>query len=179
MNFEESQTKKNLIEAFSAEAQAYTRYMFFSDKALSDGYVQISNIFKGISNDEKTHAFIWYRLLNDEMINDTYQNLENAHLSEKYVNEVMYKNFEEIALGEGFTKIANKFKEVSEIEKNHEDIFKKLYNNIQEDIVFSRGIKTKWQCLHCGHIHYGISAPNVCPVCNHEKGYFQIESENF
>ena len=80
---------------------------------------------------------------------------------------------------EGFDHIAFLFEKVGEIEKHHEERYRKLLSNIEEGIVFSRDGDTIWQCANCGHIVIGQKAPEVCPVCAHPQSFFQILAENY
>ena len=91
----------------------------------------------------------------------------------------MYKKFAEEADAEGFSEIADLFRKVAEIEKEHEQRYLALLNNINSNKVFERENENVWICLNCGHIHYGNQAPEKCPVCSHPKAYFQLKQENY
>ena len=71
------------------------------------------------------------------------------------------------------------FDMVAKIEKEHEERYRKLLKNIQDNVVVSREGDTIWQCANCGHIVIGKKAPTVCPVCAHPQSYFQIKAENY
>ncbi len=91
----------------------------------------------------------------------------------------MYKQFAEEAEQEGFTDLARQFRKVAEIEKAHEERYRKLLNNIDTDMVFKKNEETVWECRNCGHILTGKNAPQVCPVCNHPQSYFEVRKENY
>ena len=91
----------------------------------------------------------------------------------------MYKEFEKTAREEGFDHIADLFEGVAKIEKEHEERYLKLVENLEEGLVFSRDGDVIWQCANCGHIVIGKKAPEVCPVCAHPQAYFQIKAENY
>ena len=179
MEFKESKTYKNLLEAFKGESMARNKYTYFASKAKKDGYEQIAAIFEETANNEKEHAKMWYKELNGGKISDTINNLEEAINGENYEWTTMYDEFAKIAEEEGYKDIAFKFRMVGAIEKHHEERYKKLLNNINEGLVFSRDDDRIWICRNCGHIVIGKYAPEVCPVCNHPKSYFEIKSENY
>ena len=91
----------------------------------------------------------------------------------------MYATFAKEAREEGFDRIAYLFEAVGQIEKHHEERYRKLLENVEGGLVFSRDGDMIWQCANCGHIHVGKQAPKVCPVCEHPQAYFQIEARNY
>ncbi len=179
MNLKGTKTEQNLREAFAGESMARNKYTFYASKAKKDGYVQIAKIFEETAGNEKEHAEIWFKYLHDGQIGFTLENLEDAALGENYEWTEMYDRMAKEAREEGFTEIAAKFEMVAKIEKEHEQRYKKLVDNIKEGIVFSRDGDTIWQCSNCGHIVIGKSAPQMCPVCSHPQAYFEIRKENY
>ena len=179
MELKESKTYENLKTAFAGECQARTKYTYFASKAKKEGYEQIADIFMETAENEKEHAKIWFKLLNDGDIPDTKTNLLNAADGEAYEWTDMYDEFAKVAEEEGFTKIAYLFKQVGEIEKHHEERYRKLLKNIEDELVFSSEGDTIWICRNCGHIVVGKKAPEVCPVCNHPKSFFERKAENY
>ena len=178
MNLKGTKTEKNLMEAFAGESQARNKYTYFASKAKKDGYAQIGKIFEETANNEKEHAKIWYKLLNDGVAS-TIENLKAAAEGENFEWTDMYDRMAREADEEGFTQIAEKFRMVGQIEKEHEARYRRLLANITEGIVFSRDSEKIWQCSNCGHIVIGKEAPEVCPVCDHPQAYFEIKAENY
>ena len=174
-----SKTEQNLMTAFAGESQARNKYTYYASKAKKEGYVQIAQIFEETAANEKEHAKIWFKLLHDGAVPDTMTNLADAANGENYEWTDMYAGFAKTAKEEGFDKIATLFELVGKIEKEHEERYRKLLKNIKDGIVFSRDGDTIWQCANCGHIVIGKKAPEICPVCAHEKAYFQIKAENY
>ena len=172
-----TKTFDNLMEAFAGESQARNKYTYFASKAKKDGYVQISNIFLQTAANEKEHAEIWYKILTG--IGTTVDCLEAAADGEAYEWKEMYPSFAAKAREEGFDEIAELFEGVAAIEKEHEERYRKLLKNIEDKLVFSRDGDCVWQCSNCGHIVIGKEAPEVCPVCNHPRDYFQLKAENY
>lgn len=179
MELKGSKTEQNLMTAFAGESQARNKYTYYASKAKKEGYVQISKIFEETAANEKEHAEIWFKLLHDGGIPDTAANLLDAANGENYEWTDMYATFAKEAREEGFTRIAFLFDAVAKIEKEHEERYRKLLANVEGGLVFSRDGEMIWQCSNCGHIHVGKQAPEICPVCDHAKAYFQIKAENY
>ncbi|MCH5283547.1 MAG: rubrerythrin family protein [Treponema sp.] len=179
MNLKGSKTEANLQAAFAGESQARNKYTYFASKAKKEGYEQIAAIFLETAENEKEHAKMWYKLLNDGKINSTAENLKDAAAGENYEWTNMYAEFAKTAREEGFVDIAEKFEGVAKIEKEHEERYKKLLDNVTKELVFSKDGEKIWQCRNCGHICIGKEAPETCPVCDHPKAYFQIKPENY
>lgn len=177
-NLKGTKTEQNLMTAFAGESQATNKYTYYSNKAKQEGYQQISEIFKETANNEKEHAEIWYRLLNNGLAG-TETNLQAAAEGENFEWTQMYASFAKEARDEGFNEIAALFEGVAKIEKEHEERFRKLLANVQNNEVFTRKEEVVWVCRNCGHIHVGVMAPETCPVCSHAQGYFQLRAENY
>ncbi len=173
-----TKTEQNLQTAFAGESQAHTKYQYYASKAKKDGYVQMAAIFEETARNEKEHAKIWFKLLHDGMP-DTPANLADAAAGENYEWTDMYAGFAREAREEGFDAIAAKFEMVAAIEKEHEERYRKLLQNINDRKVFSKDGDCVWQCSNCGHIVIGREAPQVCPVCDHPQSYFQVRAENY
>ena len=174
-----TKTEKNLEIAFAGESQARNKYTYYASQAKKDGFVQFQKIFEETAFNEKEHAKIWFKYLHEGEIPDTETNLIDAAAGEHYEWTEMYKEFAETAEEEGFTELAFKFKAVAEIEKEHEERYKKLLENLQEDKVFKKEEEQEWQCINCGHIFVGKEAPKVCPVCKHPLSFFQVRPKNY
>ena len=179
MDLKGSKTEKNLMAAFSGESEARNKYTYFASKARKEGYEQIAAIFEETALNEKEHAKIWFKLLNGGEIPSTLENLNAAAAGENYEWTDMYEGFAKTAKEEGFDRIAYLFEEVGKIEKEHEARYKKLIENLQDGLVFSKDGDKIWKCRNCGHIVIGKEAPAVCPVCNHPQSYFEIKAENY
>ncbi len=179
MNLKGTKTEANLQAAFAGESQARNKYTYYASKAKKEGYEQISQLFIETANNEKEHAKIWFKLLHDGGVPSTIENLKDAAAGENFEWTDMYAKMAKEAKEEGFDHIAFLFESVGKIEKEHEERYKRLLSNIEEGIVFSRDGDTIWQCANCGHIHIGSKSPEICPVCDHPKSYFQILAQNY
>lgn len=178
MNIKGSKTEANLIAAFSGESEARNKYTYFASKAKKEGYEQIAAIFLETAENEKEHAKMWFKLLNDG-IGSTAENLVAAASGENYEWTEMYSNFAKEADEEGFTEIARLFRGVQAIEQEHEKRYLKLLENLKTDKVFIKEDIVIWKCRNCGHVHIGKDAPELCPVCAHPKAYFELKSDNY
>jgi len=177
MELKGSKTEKNLMEAFAGESQARNKYTYFASVAKKEGYEQIASLFLETAENEKEHAKIHFKYLNG--IGNTMQNLADAAAGENYEWTDMYDRMAKEADEEGFTEIAAKFRGIAEIEKEHEERYRKLLENVQNGEVFKKGSITIWKCRNCGHIVVGTEAPKVCPVCSHPQSYFEVKAENY
>ena len=173
-----TKTEKNLQEAFAGESQARNKYTYWASKAKKDGYVQIAAIFEETAANEKEHAKMWFKLLEGGAIKSTEENLEAAANGENFEWTDMYARMAQEAREEGFDEIADKFEMVAAIEKEHEERYRKLLDNVKKERVFSKD-NVIWQCSNCGHIVIGKQAPEICPVCAHPQAYFQVKAENY
>ena len=179
MDLKGSKTEANLMAAFAGESQARNKYTYYASKAKKEGYEQIAAIFQETADNEKEHAKIWFKLLHDGEVPTTTENLKDAAAGENFEWTDMYAEFAKTAKEEGFDRIAYLFEAVGKIEKEHEERYKKLLENIDADEVYKKTGVRIWKCRNCGHIHVGEEAPKVCPVCAHPQSYFEIKAENY
>ena len=172
-----TKTEKNLWEAFAGESQARNKYTYFASAAKKEGYEQIAAIFQETADNEKEHAKIWFKKL--QGIGNTMENLAAAAAGENEEWTEMYARMAKEAREEGFEDIAILFEGVAKIEKEHEERYQQLLQNIKDGKVFKREQSKVWHCRNCGHMAEGTEAPEVCPVCVHPKAHFQLAAENY
>ena len=177
MNLKGTKTEQNLMTAFAGESQARNKYTYFASTAKKEGYEQISALFAKTAENEKEHAKMWFKLLGG--LGNTAQNLADAAAGENYEWTDMYATFAKEADEEGFHDIAEKFRAVAEIEKSHEERYRKLLSNVEMQKVFEKSEITMWECRNCGHLVMGVKAPDICPVCAHPQSYFEVRAENY
>lgn len=179
MELKGSKTEQNLREAFAGESQARNKYTYYASKAKKEGYEQLAAIFLETADNEKEHAKMWFKLLHGGEVPSTEENLKDAAEGENFEWTDMYARMAKEAKEEGFNHIAFLFEEVGKIEKEHEERYRKLLDNVENELVFSKDGDRIWKCRNCGHIVIGKKAPEVCPVCNHPQAYFEIKAENY
>jgi rubrerythrin len=186
--FRESQTARNLLISYAFESQATTRYIFFSNKAKEDGFIQISNIFKEVADQELEHALRFFKFFNGGdlevtarfltgVVSSTYENLIAAADLEKHVHTELYPGFAKIGRDEGFNRASDFWDAISVAEAQHEKTFQALADNLETGRVFKRDEERVWRCSNCGYIHHGADAPEKCPACVRPIGFFEIFTE--
>lgn len=185
-----TQTEQNLLKAFAGESQARMRYNYFAKQAKKEGLEQIAAIFEETALNEKAHAKRFFKFLEGNMveITATYPagkigtTLENLKASADGENEEwteLYPEFAKVAEEEGFKAVAQAFKLIAKIEKEHEERYRTLYDNLEAGKVFKREGKVVWKCRVCGLVHEGTVAPKNCPACQHPQAYFEIKESNY
>jgi rubrerythrin len=185
-----TQTEQNLLKSFAGESQASMRYRLFAKQARKDGFQQIAAFFEETATEESRHATEFFKLLEGGpleitatypagKVGTTAENLLEAANGENEEWEILYNRFAEIAREEGFPKIATKFKLIATVEKRHEERYRKLLENVQQEVVFNRPEQKKWHCRECGYVHEGEKAPETCPLCSHPMAYYELLAENF
>ena len=177
MELKGSRTEKNLMAAFAGESQARNKYTYFASVAKKEGYEQIAEIFQKTADNEKEHAKLWFKALGG--IGNTAENLVSAANGENEEWTEMYPEFARVAREEGFVALALQFEAVAKIEKEHEERYRKLLENVETAQVFAKAGITVWVCRNCGHIHMAETAPKVCPVCLHPQAYFEVNANNY
>lgn len=181
-----SETAKNLMRAFAGESQARNRYTFAASVAREQGLYVIEAIFNYTAGQEKEHAEVFYNYLSQLAgenihvdgaypvdINTSVAQLLRlaAHNEFEEYNDA-YRSFAEVAEREGYADVAGSFRAIAEIEKTHGDRFECFAELLEKGDLFICGAECQWVCLNCGHILKGERAPEKCPVCHHDKGYF-------
>jgi rubrerythrin len=185
-----TKTEKNLLASFAGESQARNRYTYFASVAKKEGYEQIAGIFLETADNEKEHAKRFFRFLEGGeveilasypagVIGDTAENLKAAADGEHLEWSKLYKEAEEVARKEGFEEIAVQFKEIAEVEEEHEKRYRRLLKNVKEGKVFKKDSVVKWKCRNCGYVHEGKEAPKECPACAHPQAFYELLCENY
>ena len=185
-----SKTEQNLLKSFAGESQARNRYTYFASIAKKAGFEQIAAIFLETAENEKEHAKRFFKLLEGGdleitasypagIISDTAKNLEEAANGENTEWTSLYSNFEKIAEEEGFREVAVLFKEIAEVEEQHEKRYRALLKNVKEGKVFKKDSAVKWHCRNCGYVQEGKDAPSICPACAHPQSYYEVFAENY
>ncbi|MBM3405173.1 MAG: rubrerythrin family protein [Bacteroidetes bacterium] len=190
MSIKGTETEKNLLKAFAGESQAKNRYTYFAKVAQKEGYEQIAAIFMETAINEEQHAKIFFKFLEGGpveitaiypagKIGTTEENLEAAAMGENEEWAELYPHFAEVAEKEGFKDVAVKFKMIAKVEASHENRYRKLLENINNNKVFEKDQPVSWICRKCGYVHTGKKALQNCPACGHPLAYFEIHAENY
>jgi rubrerythrin len=185
-------TFENLVNAFIGESQARNKYTYYSKIAIKEGFVEISNKFLEISEQELVHAKRIYEYIQDFrksedikinleidtsslVYGNTIENLKAAIAGESHEYQEMYPEYANIAESEGFDKIANRLRAIAKAEENHKEIFNSFLESIENNNVFKKEKEVYWVCQECGYLHYGYEAPETCPSCDHPQAYFKLK----
>ena len=184
-----SKTTENLLKAFAGESQARNKYTYYASVAKKEGYEQISALFLETAENEKEHAKVFLKHLGKGKqkitaeypfsLGNTKENLLAAADGEKEEWGILYPEFEKVAKEEGYDKVAESFKEIAEVEEQHEKRYRKLLKNVEEGKVFKKDTVVKWKCRNCGYVHTGKEAPKICPACKHPQSYYELLAENY
>lgn len=189
-SFRDSQTAKNLLTSYAFESQAYTRYVFYANKAVDEDYIQIADIFMETANQELEHALRFFKFFNGGeleitatfltgVVKSTYENLIAAGNLEHNVHTNLYPGFAAVARKEGFERAAETWDAISIAEAQHELNFFALAENIKTGRIFKRDEEKTWRCKSCGYIHTGQTPPDKCPACVKPPGYFELFCANW
>ena len=190
MGIKGSKTEQNLLKAFAGESQARNRYTFFASAARKEGFEQIATIFEETAGNEREHAQVFFDHLEGGpaeitasypagKTGKTADNLLAAAEGEKEEWGTLYPDFAAVAEQEGFEDVAKSFKEIAEVEEQHEMRYRKLLDNVKNGKVFTRDTPVKWHCRNCGYVHEGTSAPDKCPACSHPQAYYELFAEAY
>ena len=186
VDFKDSETKENLMRAFAGESQARNRYSFAAEQAKGQKLHVIEAVFRYTADQEREHAEVFYKHLKAlagetvqvdggypvDITEDMVQLLNKAQHNEYEEHDPVYKAFGDKAKEEGFPQVARSFYLIADIEKFHGDRFGRFAKLLEENELFVSKVKTGWICLNCGYTFEGMGAPEKCPVCDHDKGYF-------
>ncbi|MBI4697432.1 MAG: rubrerythrin family protein [Nitrospirae bacterium] len=185
-----SRTEQNLLKAFAGESQARNRYTYFASAAKKEGYEQISALFLETAENEKEHAKVFFKYLEGSdleitaaypagIIKSTRENLDHAAAGENLEWTSLYADFEKTARDEGFTDVAESFRQIAKVEKFHEARYRKLSSALQSSAFFNKKESAKWHCRNCGYVFEGNEAPHECPACKHPQAYYEVLAENY
>ncbi|MBA7584451.1 Rubrerythrin [subsurface metagenome] len=177
MELKGSKTEQNLLAAFAGESQARNKYTYFAAVAKEEGLEQVAGIFLETAENEREHAKREFDFLKG--VGNTKTNLKAAAEGERYEHAQMYPGFEQVAREEGFSEIAVFFKEVAEVEEEHEKRYLALLKNLEGGKVFKRDKAVKWKCRNCGYVHEGTEPPEKCPACDFPQSYYELMAENY
>jgi rubrerythrin len=193
------QTLKNLTKAFIGESQARNRYTFYAKVAKKQGYEQIAEIFLITADQEKTHAKRLFEHIQElkkelpeneqEEINvessaptiyeETIENLKAAIKGENYEHTEMYPEFAETAEKEGYPEISIRLKAIAKAEEHHEERYKKLLTQLENNTIFKKSDEVWWICRECGYAYFGKQPPQKCPSCDHPEAYYEVKCEEY
>lgn len=186
VDFMKSQTRENLMRSFAGESQARNRYTMAASAARKEQLEVVARVFEFTADQERAHAKVFYDLLLPsagqniaidgnypiDLSDKTVDLLKAARHNEYQEFEHDYAAFAEIAHKEGFDLIGGQFELIAQIEKTHGDRFGLFADLLEQEKLFNSDGETLWMCLNCGEIIKASLAPQTCPVCRHDRGYY-------
>ncbi|TAH65033.1 MAG: rubrerythrin family protein [Anaerolineaceae bacterium] len=177
MDFQQSRTYANLQNAYDMELMQSTTFSINGDIVRRAGYIQIGNVFDTFQRNNKEHARIWLRQLNEGSLPSPEEALLTSSQQEYYNGNQLYREYARIAKEEGYTDIEALFNGVANIDLNHGLQLEMHYNDVVRDQVFCKNQETLWICMQCGNILSGLCAPEVCPVCGFPQDVYRVYGE--
>ena len=192
MKLQDSKTYQNLARAYVGETQAYVRYQFIEYGARNQGYNALAEVVNKIVYNEFNHARLLYTLIQQsskEQIDniditagypfkEKWDLTDNFKLAaEDHETEIkMYKSFEKTARSEGFENIANTFKMIADVEKQHKKTFEDLHNQLKNDTLYKKEKSTTWRGSGCGYESSSKEAWKECPLCKAAQGFVNVKT---
>ena len=130
-----TQTERNLIRAFSMEAQTAIRYDHFANRAAIEGHNDVAMLFSSSAAGERGHAFGHLEFLRRDPVSGnamirTRLNIQSAIAGETEEYHDIYPRMAEIARNEGFEEIAIWFETLANAERSHANQFQKALNTL-------------------------------------------------
>lgn len=168
-----TRTNRNIMKAFEAECKANMKYKLFADES---EYQIIEKIFLETASNEEEHAEVFLEMVGG--IGSDLENLRRSIALEAFESDIDYPEMARTAREEGFEDIALKFEYVGRIEHMHKERFQKAYDLLSKDKLYKRDKKVCWECMKCGYVHEGVTAPEECPFCGHDQDHFMIKGGN-
>ena len=189
MQFDKTETYKNLARSFAGESQAGMRYQMIAKLAMNEKLFTLSDTIKTIAKNETVHATQFFNAMVEKAgckpnvefdagypfrAGTLEEGLKFAAQDEQHENEKIYPSFAEIAKQEGFEDIAALYTMIAEVEHTHKIVFDYLHNAVKEGTLYQCESPILWICSECGYMHVGTKAWKVCPLCKAEQGYVQL-----
>lgn len=181
-----TRTEKNVMISFAYESTARNRYTFYSIHARKEGFMEVSEVFALTAEQERMHGEKFYELLEGGILEaegkyfiagqagTTTQNLGYAAQQEMMEFTGIYPTFAQTAEEEGFPAIADLYRRICVAEEAHKKRFDFYLKYFLDRDVFQCRDEVLWQCQRCGYIHKGRIAPDICPLCMQQRGYFYV-----
>ena len=190
VNFDESETIKNLARAFAGEVQDGARYQFLAQMAMQEGYNYFQSMCKTLVKNEMAHAKTLYQLITNNCTKSIknieicagypfkcgsiLQEIKNSIENEQSEADSVYIEFAKIAEDEGFSEVGKVFREIASVENCHKMLLQQVYDKMKSNKLYKCTKETKWKCSNCGFEHTSKQAWAICPLCSMPQGYVEI-----
>lgn len=173
MNYANTQTERDLHDAFLDEAAAHVKYKLFSQKAADEGLREIADAYDRIAGEELGHAEMWLREMGG--VSDTRNNLKQSISGEMADYKTSYPNFAHNARSEGFDELADRFSMTGAVEEGHAQLFGDMLDRLESGGYESAREGIDWRCRNCGHVTTQHQMPGYCPLCGYDRRYMRRE----
>ncbi len=189
MQFENTETYKNLARAFAGECQAGMRYQMIAKLAMQEKLKTLADAVRTIAKNETVHAtqffnkILQYAGSRDNISFDAdypfhagtlAEGLRFAAADEMSESEDIYPSFAKTAEQEGFQDVAALFKMIAGVEEHHKIVFQYLCESVKNGTLYECEHPMLWVCSECGYMHVGTKAWKTCPLCKAEQGYVDL-----
>ena len=155
-NMSENKTLKNLMAAFTGEAEANRKYTAYAKKAEKDGNLNAAKLFRAAADAETIHALKHFEVAGK--IGSTADNLKDGVKGETYEYKEMYPGFVKEAEAEGNKAALMSFTFAMKAEEVHAGLYQEALENLdQKEEVFY------YLCPVCGNIEK--FKPEKCSIC--------------
>ncbi len=155
-NMSENKTLKNLMAAFTGEAEANRKYTAYAKKAEKDGNLNAAKLFRAAADAETIHALKHFEVAGK--VGSTSDNLKDGVKGETYEYKEMYPDFVKEAESEGNKAAQMSFTFAMKAEEVHAGLYQEALDNLdQTEEVFY------YLCPVCGNIEK--FAPEKCSIC--------------
>ncbi len=189
MQFENTETFKNLARSFAGECQAGMRYQMIAKLAMKEKLKTLADAIRTIAKNETLHATQFFNKMIEKTgnrenvefdagypfhVGTLVEGLKFAATDEKNETEEIYPAFAVTAEKEGFEDIAALYKMVAEVEAQHKIVFQYLHDAVRSGTLYKSAEPILWICSECGHMHVATEAWKICPLCKAEQGYVDL-----
>ena len=189
MQFENTETFKNLARSFAGECQAGMRYQMIAKLAMKENLKTLADAVRTIAKNETLHATQFFNKIIEKTgsreniefeagypyhMGTLAESLKFAANDERSEMENIYPEFALIAKKEGFEDIANLYKLIAAVEGQHKIIFQYLYDGVKNNTLYKSESPILWICSECGYMHVATEAWKVCPLCKAGQGYVDL-----
>lgn len=188
----DSKTAVNLLNAFRDKTFDQIRYSNFANIATEERYIEIRKLFNQMAVAVNEHAKMIARFLlcsgyksaeicdlnqRPIYVGDTIVNLDTAAKNEESNALIVYPALSKLAFDEKYMEVSVLLSMIVRADTNFATICAKDVEMIRNGTYFTRISPQKWVCNRCGFVFNGYSAPEICPLCNMDQRYYQIQCE--
>ena len=144
----------------------------FSERAREQGYFTVAAKFDSIVRQEREHCRALYRIAEENDGIDTLANLIYCAGELHRSSERLQNAFSQTASEEGFDYLAKVMSQIAKVDSRTEEEIKSIMGDLKVGKLYASDTVAKWQCIKCGYSCESSTAPEICPLCSSQKGFF-------